>query len=956
MSVFGPAFRRILLAATLAALSVLAQAPTGDSLLERAAAQRQAGEYQAELATLREALRWVESQSGADSPNTAATLLRLADVQMLLGGFPEGFDLATRALRIYEAGAGPDSPGAAKALQSLGANRTAAADYAAGQPFYERALSIQERTAPDSLALADLLNQYGFHLLRLGEYARAKLTEERAIAIYDRHPAGPDTLAGSALRVLAQVLTELGDYSGADRCLRRALVTLEAQLGPESVPVADLLTTLGNSAKEQGHYEPAVQAHERAVHIYQTRLGARNTRVGGALDNLGQTLLLLKRYPQAREAFQTALSIQTEALGPRSPWTANVIQGLAKVAAATGQYAESQRLYRQNLEIWREQLGYTHPFTVASLTQYADVLARLGDRPQALATALEAARIRRDQIFFTVRTVEERQALQYASVKTTSLDTALSLSPDGSDDDRRSTFDSVIRSRGIVLDEMAARRRAIRQSNDPDLPALIAALASDRSELAKLAVQGRGRLSNAEFDRKLEAARSRMEWDEETLAVRSTAFRLDLARQRSGFAEVRAALPPGGALVAWKRYHRQDYSQPAGEGTPAYLAFVLTHASAVPQMIRLGSAARIDALVRAWRLEIERERDARGRNAAANEAASRRAGEALRRAIWDPVAPLLHGSTQIHVVPDGALQLINLAALPSGASHYLIEDLPVLHVLGAERDLAAPPSPNAANASLLALGNPAFDMRPGAVSATPAKDAAANALYRGARSGCSDFARLHFAALPGSAGEVRALAGLVRSQGWDAEVLESRAANEGAVKLKSGARRILHFATHGFFLGEECRDRVVTRENPLLRSGLALAGANLRNSAATGQEDGILTAEEAASLDLQDTDWVVLSGCDTGLGELSAGEGVLGLRSAFLEAGARTVITSLWPVRDDEALTWMGHLYRARIARDLSTARSVREATLRTLRTRREAKQSTHPFHWASFLAVGDWR
>ena len=203
---------------------------------------------------------------------------------------------------------------------------------------------------------------------------------------------------------------------------------------------------------------------------------------------------------------------------------------------------------------------------------------------------------------------------------------------------------------------------------------------------------------------------------------------------------------------------------------------------------------------------------------------------------------------------------------------------------------------------------------------------------------------------------MHALVDLVRRQGWDTVMLDGSAATEGAVKDRAGGRRILHFATHGFFLGEECPDRAVTRENPLLRSGLALAGANLRNSAAAGQEGGILTAEEAASLDLEGADWVVLSGCDTGLGELSAGEGVLGLRSAFLEVGARTVITSLWPVRDDEALVWMSQLYQSRIARNRSTARAVRDATLHALRQRRDAKRSTHPFHWASFLAVGDWR
>jgi CHAT domain-containing protein len=141
-----------------------------------------------------------------------------------------------------------------------------------------------------------------------------------------------------------------------------------------------------------------------------------------------------------------------------------------------------------------------------------------------------------------------------------------------------------------------------------------------------------------------------------------------------------------------------------------------------------------------------------------------------------------------------------------------------------------------------------------------------------------------------------------------------------------------------------------------LRSGLALAGANQRQSARANQDDGILTAEEAAALDLRGTEWVVLSGCDTGLGDIKAGEGVLGLRRAFQEAGARTLIASLWPVDDTEARDWMGVLYRTRFHNGKSTAESIRQADLSELRARRKAGKSTHPFYWAGFVAVGDWR
>ena len=121
-------------------------------------------------------------------------------------------------------------------------------------------------------------------------------------------------------------------------------------------------------------------------------------------------------------------------------------------------------------------------------------------------------------------------------------------------------------------------------------------------------------------------------------------------------------------------------------------------------------------------------------------------------------------------------------------------------------------------------------------------------------------------------------------------------------------------------------------------------------------EDGILTAEEVTALNLDGVEWAVLSACDTGLGEIKAGEGVFGLRRAFQIAGVRTVIMSLWSVDDQAARLWMRTLYERRLQKNLNTAVAVHEASLSVLRDRRMRGQSTHPFYWAGFVATGDFR
>jgi CHAT domain-containing protein len=143
----------------------------------------------------------------------------------------------------------------------------------------------------------------------------------------------------------------------------------------------------------------------------------------------------------------------------------------------------------------------------------------------------------------------------------------------------------------------------------------------------------------------------------------------------------------------------------------------------------------------------------------------------------------------------------------------------------------------------------------------------------------------------------------------------------------------------------------------MLLSGLALAGANLRSTAETpaDHEDGLLTAGEIAALDLSAVRWAVLSACDTGLGTVRAGEGVLGLRRAFEIAGAATLIMSLWSVEDEATRVWMARLYEAR-ASGLPAAEAVRRAARELLAMQRRRHQPAHPFFWGGFVAAGDWR
>jgi CHAT domain-containing protein len=189
-------------------------------------------------------------------------------------------------------------------------------------------------------------------------------------------------------------------------------------------------------------------------------------------------------------------------------------------------------------------------------------------------------------------------------------------------------------------------------------------------------------------------------------------------------------------------------------------------------------------------------------------------------------------------------------------------------------------------------------------------------------------------------------------------------ASEDNFKTNAPGNKVIHLATHGYYAQSECirelprqklRMTEFVGENPLLLSGLFLAGANLHGEGAEslGVEDGILTAEEVTGMDLEGTRWVVLSACESGLGEVKSGEGVYGLRRAFQMAGARTVISALWPVSDKTTSEMMSYLYNFE---EDNLAFAMQSLAKNKLKELRKKNQPDHPYLWAPFIVLGDWR
>ena len=967
------------------------------------------GDYDAAVPLAERSLAIAEQKLDPSDPDLADAAGNLASLEHDMGNFEKARPLYERALQIAEKRLGPDHARVAKFLNDLGNLLADTGDNEGAKPLYQRALAISERVlGPEHPDTANYLNNLAIVLQDTGDLAGARPLYERALSVYEK-ALGPDhPKVGLALTNLGSIIYAIGDYAAAQPLLERALAIREKSLGPEHVDVASSLANLAGNLQMLGDLKKARPLLERAVAIKEKALGPDNASLAFTLHDYAILLREMGEYGAAEKAAQRVLAIWSKSLGPGHPMIAEALGSLAEIRMRTGDYPGAKDLFERAHAIADTALGPTHPRVLEGSEQVAQVDWAMGNRDAALEQSLNAGAIAREDFRRLASILSEREALSYQRLQASALDVAFSAmvaaggAPSAS---LARAWDEKVRSRARVLDEMAQRHRMITQTQDPEVSALATRLRTARSQLARSVVSGTEQESAEEYRKALAAAQEEEEGAERALAAKSEAFRAIEARGSVGLTEVARSLPSDSALIAYVLYGRLGAPGNKTKGrsasldrTPSYLALVLSPGHSEPFLVILGPEREINARIGAWRDAVSAAPRGLAQAGDRGEARYRQAGEALRRSVWDPVSKYLKGAQRVFVVPDGALSLVSLSTLPAEGNRYLVETGPVIHYLSAERDLVRDGRSDGSGRGLLVLGGPDFDADPGADSSLesravskvdgesapdespPPGPGRGKATFRGERSACAAFRSLQFQPLPASRTEAMAIGALWtrRSNGNavsspDVIQLLGRQAAEAEFKQRVPGHRIVHMATHGFFVDDRCSSALDLTigdqdggrrsrkgapwdkaDNPLLLTGLALAGANRREEAGDG-EDGILTAEEIASLDLSGVEWAVLSACETGLGRVQAGEGVLGLRRAFQIAGASTLIMSLWPVEDNAALQWMEQLYEGRLG-GLSTDMAVREASLKMIESRRKAGRSTHPFCWGAFVAAGDWK
>jgi CHAT domain-containing protein len=578
--------------------------------------------------------------------------------------------------------------------------------------------------------------------------------------------------------------------------------------------------------------------------------------------------------------------------------------------------------------MWEKSFGPYSRETLLSVGNIARTYAGMGDVANALVFQRRADAILETQMGLYVAGGSERQKLAFVRSESERTDRTISLhllQAPGNADAASLAALVLLQRKGRVQDAMTDIFAAVRQRvADTADRALLDSLKDTTAQLARVALASMPPKDGAGSAAAIEQKKEQLE---ATLSEHSAEFRAEITPVT--LEAVQAAIPADAALIEYAVFRPFDPGAERNEeayGPPHYAAYVIKKHDP-PIGFDLGATEDIDLL-------IGRLRDAL--HDPGNDTFKTHA-RALDERVMRPLRGSLGGATRLLISPDGALNLVPFDALADEHGRFLIERYASTY-LTSGRDLLRMHIPRAMPGKAVIIADPLFGEP--VVKASPVRIASKGGLR--SVTGGPDMKDLYFAPLSGSAAEGRAIKALFPG----ATLVTGRRATKEALEHVQ-APRILHIASHGFFLDDDREGAGVQARNPLLRSGLALAGANLPGGQ---QGPGILTALEAAGLDLWGTKLVTLSACDTGVGEVRNGEGVYGLRRAFTLAGAETLVMSLWPVSDAVARDTMVAYY-ARLRTGLGRGDALRQAKLAILK--RPALR--HPYFWAGFIQSGDW-
>ncbi len=907
------------------------------------------GNYVAALPLQEQALSIRKTALGENHPDVAMSLNNLAMLYQDQGNYTAALPLFEQALSIRKTALGENHPDVATSLNSLAMLSQRQGNYTAALPLFEQALSIRKTALGENHPdVATSLNNLAMLYQAQGNYVAALPLLEQALSILETALGENHPDVATSLGNIAMLYQDQGNYTAALPLFEQALSILETALGENHPDVAMSLNNIATLYQDQGNYTAALPLHEQALSIRKTALGENHPDVAMSLNNLAMLSQRQGNYTAALPLHEQALSINKTALGENHPDVAVSLNNIATLYQAQGNYTAALPLFEQALSINKTALGENHPNVATGLENLAILHWAQSDIDQAVKFLVVGREIEENNLGIMLLSASEARRHLYIQTLKESTNTIISFNIQNAQDNLAATdlaLSTVLQRKGRVLDSTANSLQRLRQQLAPDQRSQLDELSTTRSAISNLQASGLGDRTPEQYQTELNRLEAKAEAIEEQLARLSAEFRAETTPV--SIAAVKAQIPADAALIEFIRYKQYNPKDSSNSwGADYYAAYVLTQQGEA-KAIDLGLANDIDSLVSEFQ------------NALSTQSASTTTiARQLDQKLMAPLRPYLSDKTHLLLSPDSQLNLIPFDALVDENDRYLIETYQTSYL--------------SSGRNLLQLQANAPSQQPAVIIANPnyaGDETVAATNNKSSRSVDAD--SLSFAPLPGTAQEANAIAPLLPN----ATLFTEDQATETNLKQVTSPS-ILHIATHGFFLPDvafilpsanpDSRNALgasfslidteapiqitpSNTENPLLRSGLALAGANVRSS---GSEDGIFTALEASSLNLSGTKLVVLSACETGIGSISNGEGVYGLRRTFAIAGAESQMMSLWKVSDTGTSELMKLYYQNLVEKKQGRSEALRNAQLELLNT----GTYQHPYYWSSFIFSGDWR
>ncbi len=789
--------------------------------------------------------------------------------------------------------------------------------YSTAMDYAVEALTLRKKNlGEDHAAYAASLNNLGVLEKDLGNYNKSEQILEESLDKHQKLGKGFEGPLALAYNNKAHLYQTMGRYQEAEPIMLQSLEIAEDVMDENSSSYLQLLTNLAFLYQDMGRYTEAENTYKRAIDIQESRL-----RIGRKSDpdyasmlrNLASLYMLMGQYDEVEELLTTAAEIYKNKFDENHPTYASAVSELGKYYRHMGRYPEAEKQFDQALQIRMRALGAKHPDFTESWEDLASVYWKTGREKEAADIYETVLGNTMDFVENYFPPMSETEKTRYWDKLAPRFQRYYSLVLDLAETQPQLVGDMMnyrLTTKALLLSSSNKVRQTILNSGDDKLIEDYTTWLDQKENLARLYSYSKEELREEKINLdSLERANNTLE---RALSERSSEFFSGYTTEKVTYQDVRKSLGSGEAAVEVirVRYYDDKFSDKVKYG----MVVIRPEDTGHPKLVVLENGTDLET--RYFKFY---------RNAVMN----RMDDDYSYDMFFAGLMPALKGKSRVYFSLDGIYNQISLATLRNSSNQYLINQMEISLVSNPREIIEYKDRKTATgNKSAFVLGDPDF----------------------GAPESIDP--------LPGTRVETSNIAQMLKGKGYQTSLHQGSAATEEVIKALKDYR-IVHIATHGYFMEDvsQSGDQVFgistdrAKNNPLLRSGLLLTGsgpsiAGTGTDGIIGDQNGILLAYEAMNLPLDKTEIVVLSACETGLGDIKAGEGVYGLQRAFLVAGADALIMSLWKVSDEATQQLMRDFYNGWLTSG-DKRKAFRDAQLNL------QKKFPQPYYWGAFQMIG---